>query len=370
MMTSPSGQDAATVRAAFGADFEGEVLARIEQIRIGQEAKRRIAAEDAAGLVMPRAVRLDTMLASPPGNEEWIVENLLRQGTLILVTAERKAGKTTLVLNLARSLLDGVPFLGTYQTARAQGYVVLFDFELPYRTAWRWLNAMSITNTTGLLYEGMRGRASTFNVIAPGTRAALAEQMLSAGVKIVIIDCLTPLILAHGLDENTEAGRLIEGLQALQAEAELDAVVVVHHQGWGEAERARGDSKLEGLPDDLWRLSLQDRNDPGSLREFYAYGRHADAGRCVLNYQSHQHILSADHDAPVRARGGRPPRSPLDFATEVQAVTNWLRATWDTGPFPGQQAVWARAQAENRGFHRDPVREARRRLNEAGAGQE
>jgi len=47
-----------------------------------------------------------------------------------LVVAQRKTGKTSLVLNCARSLITGEPFLGEFEVQKISGRVGILNYEM------------------------------------------------------------------------------------------------------------------------------------------------------------------------------------------------------------------------------------------------
>jgi len=52
--------------------------------------------------------------------------------------AQRKAGKTTLTLNLARALLTGEAFLGAFDVVPVVGDVAVLNFEVSGHTLAHW----------------------------------------------------------------------------------------------------------------------------------------------------------------------------------------------------------------------------------------
>jgi hypothetical protein len=346
-------------------DFAARVKDEAREIRIRREARRMVDAEDAEAARPPEPAALDVLLAEPDDDTPMIVDELARQGTVILLTAARKAGKSTVIFNLARALADGSLFLGRYRASLPDGRVGLIDFELPRDTARRWLRAMNVGHPERVEYWGMRGAAGTFAILEDTGRKLWAARLRTAGIAVLIVDCLTPLILALGLDENTEAGQLIEALKALQAEAGLAAVVAVHHEGWNGQPRARGDSKLEGLPDDLWRLRLADPDDLASAREFSAAGWHIGVAPVVLTYLPAMHTLTVNPEAGPARRGRRPAAADQ----REQMITRALEVigrVYGNSQVPGLNATWMRVRGEDGCPARMWVEEAVRRLRGGG----
>jgi transcription termination factor Rho len=69
---------------------------------------------------LPPLIRLDEFLATPDEDITYRVDQLWPVGGRVVLAAAWKAGKTTLLGNLIRALVDNQPFLGRYivQTRR------------------------------------------------------------------------------------------------------------------------------------------------------------------------------------------------------------------------------------------------------------
>lgn len=347
-----------------------EVQAGVRKAQVSQAVRQVMAADSAKGLHPPEPVSVRDLVAEPPDpRPPLIAGGLLRCGTVVLLTASRKVGKTITAHNVIMALADGGLFLGQYQADMPEGNVGIIDVELPRDTAREWLAAMPIRHPERIVYWNLRGRAATFGILDPLVLAWWASRLRREDIRVLVVDCLSPIVQALGLDENTEAGKVIEALKALQAEAALDAVILVHHHGWTE-ERGRGDSKIEGGVDDLWRLSLQDRNDPESLREFSASGRHAGVGRVVLRFDPGTRCLIADQDTEPVRRGGRPARTEEATETLILAAMAVIRQAHGANP-PGDDVVaetvrsWSRANPGQPDIPRTVIRAARRRMRDA-----
>src|SRR5262245_26622617 len=86
---------------------EAIVQARLKWLRNDREAKRRLEAEATPPLVLPPLMTLKDRLALPVSETRWRIEGWLPVDARVMLSAQYKAGKTTLVTNLIRSLVDG-----------------------------------------------------------------------------------------------------------------------------------------------------------------------------------------------------------------------------------------------------------------------
>jgi hypothetical protein len=235
---------------------------------------------------LPPLWRLDEFLAVPDEEITYRVDRLWPTGGRAILAAAWKAGKTTLLGNLIRSLVDGHAFLGAYHIEPAKR-VVLIDDELDKRTLRRWLREQEIVNTERVELVALRGSVAAFNIIDPSERARWAQHIGPSDV--LLFDCLRPVLDALGLDESHDAGRFLVAFDALLAEAGIPEAAIAHHMGHA-GERSRGDSRLRDWPDVEWRLvrdksrDVDGETDPAAARYFAAYGRDVDQPEQLLGY--------------------------------------------------------------------------------------
>lgn len=259
--------------------------AEIIRERSRRLARRVIDAEERPPGDDPEMWPLDTWLDEADVEIPWRIKDLMAAETRVLVAAQFKAGKTILVTNLLRSLVDGDSFLGKYDvTPITDGTIAALDFEMSPRQFKRWLKDQRIENRKQILAMCFRGKAASFNLLDPAIRKKWAERFRAREVRFLTLDCLRPIFDALGLDEHKDAGRFLVALDALCLEAGIRECWVVHHMGHG-GERARGDSRLRDWPDVEVRLVRQDE-DPASPRFMSAYGRDVDLPEARLDYDS------------------------------------------------------------------------------------
>lgn len=250
--------------------------------RIRNEAKRAVAAEERGSTAPPPIFTLSELLAQPDRSTPWRVADWQPRNTRVILAAQFKAGKTTLVANVIRSLCDGDPFLSRHGVTPVEGTIALLDFEMGTDQLKHWYRDQQIAHTDRILVVPMRGLASSFNILDQQVRAEWAVRL--RGVEYLVVDCLRPILDGLGLDEHHDVGVFLVALDALLAEAGIAEALVVHHMGHTN-ERSRGDSRLRDWPDVEWRLVRKD-DDPASARFIAAYGRDVDIAEQELGYDS------------------------------------------------------------------------------------
>lgn len=282
--------------------FRYRVAIAKDNLKVVRKAREEIDHEEAAEIPFPAFRPLDALLAEDIPDVDWIIEDVLPVGDKFLLSAQEKAGKTTMVVNLARSLTDGTPFLGTFPVAQDGFKVVVLDFEMTDTMLRRWYADHEIEHPERLTIVPARGAGSTFNILNEETRTKWAEMLAEVAPDVVIIDPMRPILDALGLDENHEAGRFLESVDALMREAEIPTYGVVHHMGH-DGRRARGDSAILGWPAvklDLTRLVTADDvdedddladSDAEVPRLFKVSGRDVDVPRRWIEYDSESRAL-------------------------------------------------------------------------------
>lgn len=267
-----------------------EALARM---RANQWATDRFARENGAQPVEPAFESVAALLARDIPGAKYRIEGLWPSKGKVLLTAPYKAGKTTLVGNLVRCLVDGDPFLGrpVFElgdqpggfdvTPLADGRrVALLDFEMTDLALQEWLRDQEIRNPDRALVQLMRGQG--WDPRDDVVRARWARVLREADVEILIIDPIAPVLHGLGIDENsnTEVGGLLTALDKLAAEAGVTEMLISHHTGHA-GERARGAATFLGWPNAFWEMTVDEGRD-GLRRGLSARGRDVDLAAAEL----------------------------------------------------------------------------------------
>lgn len=258
---------------------------------------------------------LDTLTAvlARPAPPRARVEQLVPWEASTLVVAQRKTGKTTLALNLARCLLTGEPFLGTLDVRPVEGRVALFNFEVAGATVARWAHDAGVPGDRFIL-ASMRGRRNPFSNRAD--RAGLAQALRSRGVETLIVD---PFGRAYAGVSQNDAGEVGAWLVDLDrfARAEVGAkdLILTAHAGWN-GERSRGSSALEDWADSIVNLT----KDEDGRRFLSAIGRDVDLEEDRLDFDHHTRTLTLSGAGSRRTAAKE--RHLDDLAVAILATVN------------------------------------------------
>jgi len=344
--------DRLSTLAATGGDIdrghERRVNEALDRERATREARKRLEAEERGPADIPPFETLAERLRRPIPITRFRIDGWLPMGGRALLAAQFKAGKTSLIANLVRSLTDGDPFLGRDRVVPIPGTVCVVDFEMSEGQLTAWYRDQRLRHPDRAILVPMRGRAGAFNIIDPAVRAAWAAHLRAHQVGVLVLDCVRPMMDALGLDEHKDGGRFLVAVDGLLAEAGIGEAVVVHHMGH-TGERARGDSRFRDWPDVEWRLVRQDGN-PSSPRFLTAFGRDVDIPEQQLTFDPVTRRITIGGGSRADAKAGE----------ALGDVVSVLKA----GPLSGRAVLRALADSD----HSDvAIRAALRRGTQIGA---
>jgi hypothetical protein len=252
--------------------------AAVRELQVKQRA-REIVAEIEAGrnpLPPPDAGTLAEMLARPD-EVRWRLDGLLPAGGRLLLSAQRKTGKSTAVGNLARSLLTGESFLGRFPVARLRGRVVVLNYEVTAGMFARWMTDIGVPPDR-LYVVNLRGAR---NLLADETgRAELVELIRAADGEVLVVDPFGRAYTGKNQNDAAEVTPWLNRLDEVADAAGITELVLVAHAGWN-GERTRGSSALEDWPDVIATMT---RDPDTDVRFLKAEGRDVEVPEDELSF--------------------------------------------------------------------------------------
>ena len=326
------GPDSGVEQTADDDRHERAIRDELERLMIRDEAHRRFEALRRPPASPWDAGTLTEQLAKPQPPAAR-VEGLIPWSASALIIAQRKTGKTTLMLNLARCLLTGADFLGR-PVRKVAGRVALLNFEVSGPQVATWADEAGVPRD-GLFVVNLRGASNPFS--DPARLAELAALLRSQRVETLIVD---PFGRAFTGESQNDAGEVQRWLVALDqfARTEVGAldVLLAVHAGWN-GERARGSSALEDWADAMFYLT---RDEDTADRYLRVEGRDVELDEDRLLYDSETRALSlAGLGSRKQAKAGRK-------ADElVEAVVSLVSRT------PGLKAGEVETHLREAGFH-------------------
>jgi len=199
-----------------------------------------------------------------------LITNLLNQGELAILTGQFDSFKSTLVLEMARSVVSGESFLGHFPM-QSTGPVLIFQKEIhPAFYDERLTNLhlpVEIGQNMFVCYQDIRFSRQMMEKLETAIRMS--------GLRLVVFDPLTNF-WQHGLEENNNVAVAQTLAPLLQLRSTGCSFVLVHHDtkpdtSTGIAGRARGASVMLNMSDtrvfidrepdaDTIRVSFKTRN--------------------------------------------------------------------------------------------------------------
>lgn len=266
-------------------DFEQAVAAELRKIRVRDEARQRYAREkEPPGASFDMGLLSD--LLNRPQEPRYRIQDVLPAEGSMLVVAQRKTGKTTLVLNLARSLLTGEPFLDKFGTRVAFGRVAVLNYEVSGQQLGRWAEEIGVP-AEGLVLVNLRGCRDPLS--HEEDRCRLASELRAHQVETLIVD---PFGRAYSGISQNDSGAVGAWLVDLDRFARSDVgareVILTTHAGWN-GERTRGSSALEDWADSIITMTM---GSDGKSRYLRGIGRDVSLDEDLLSYDSETRLLS------------------------------------------------------------------------------
>jgi len=217
---------------------------------------------------LPQLVNLDDALANPPKVPDELIEGVLRCGHKMLLTGCSKAGKSTLLMELAVSLSEGWKWLG-FKCRKTKVLYVNLEID-PASCIHRFVEIYGAMNkkfnlvahhARDVVIWNLRGHAIPLDKLVP----KLIRKIYNQGFGAVIIDPIYKVITG---DENnaSEMGQFCNQFDKLCQAAGCAAIYCHHHskgtQGYKKAmDRASGSGVFARDPDaqlDIIQLETSD----------------------------------------------------------------------------------------------------------------
>ena len=275
---------------------------------------------------------------------EYIVEELIETETLGLIFGDPGCGKSFLAVDLALSVATGTPFHGR---AVRQGAVLFIAGEGHNGLARRfaaWSNARGVPRDGVPLFKSERAAQFLDAASAQAVSNAVAVLAAQHGLpSLIIIDTLARNFGAGDENNTRDMSEFVVAVDDLKARFPGCAVIIVHHSGHSEKQRARGATALKGALDTEYRVE----KDGNLMRLVNTKMKDAEPPQDV--YFQFEQVDLGDATSAVLVAAETPervhnltPAQRLGQNTYITAAA--AQGSWEDGAF--------------RGVHRDAWRDA------------
>ena len=224
-------------------------------------------------------------LLARPNTDAWRVEGLVPAKGRLLLSAQRKTGKTTFGGNFARALLTGEPLLGRFATVKLTGRVVVLNYEVSGPTFARWMDDIGVPHL-GMYVLNLRGKR---NLLADTAgREELVSIIRAQEGEVLMVDPFGRAYTGKSQNDTAEVTPWLGMLDTVAEDAGASEVLLTAHAGWN-GERTRGSSGLEDWPD---VIAWMTRDEDSDERFFRAEGRDVDVDEDGLHFTRETRTLS------------------------------------------------------------------------------
>jgi RecA-family ATPase len=286
----------AATRRAEREKFKAAVAKRVRELRVNQEANLQIGARDGLRFSLPKAGRtLADDLDTPPRESPFSIDGLHPAGGNSLLIAQYKTGKTTLLLNLMKSLADGEPFLDRFAVAKLDGRVAFWNYELDEDMFRTWARELAIAQPENVA-EPLHLRGQRFPIWLPDVRDKAVRWLQDNEVSFLLIDPAARAMrgLVDNENDNGQIAAFTDALDELKSLSGVQDLVLATHMGRAQyaegGEQARGATRLEDWMDAGWYL----RKEPGEhgTRTLRATGRDVSVEAIDLRWNAATRVLA------------------------------------------------------------------------------
>lgn len=355
---------------------ERQIADHVRWLEVRAEAKRRFAAQ--LWLPPPYPKSLYDQLAEGAPEADYIMDDLW--SGVLQVNAHKKSGKTTLMINAARSLVTGEPFLGRFGVnVESDCRVAYLNMELPRGQFNNWLLEMDLPDAAQKRIIPYHGRES--GRLDFGNDQAvewLVRWLRDEGISIALLDPLGSFYdQPSGGDPNAAYLRWWAVLEDVVLRAGLRGVWIGHHSGFSEdaANRACGASAMMGKPDVnmTYRYQIGEgsyTDAPVDARRYLsAFGRDVDVKEFELSYHRPSRILHAT---------GRGTRADAETERQAENMRTVVAQAAAAGEKPNKGALYGLLGWETSGraamkfdkYYKHAIHEKRYVKTERGIGRE
>lgn len=233
-----------------------------------REFKRQIASEKAREY--RRALKLGPFdVETFAGVQEdltelrYRVDKLQVDNSSILIAGRRKQGKTTVALNLAKSLIDGTLLFNRFPVEQIEGTVAYWNYEMSLRQFNVWLHQADIEDHLRFVHWPLRGKH--VNLMNDDIFSFCVERLKEDETEYLFMDPWSRAIAGiAGENNNEEVRAYLERIDELKEKAGVpNLAILAHISPKSKDDMVRGASALEDWADAWWIVKRESMEATG-----------------------------------------------------------------------------------------------------------
>jgi hypothetical protein len=164
---------------------------------------------------------IDLMLNEPEDLTRWVVEDRIPAGSVCLLVAKPKVGKTTAARHLAVSIIRGDDWLGSQCELGVVWYIALEGRKADHLSHFRQFH---LTEEEGKRLQMYIGPAK------PGLMKAMMQMAGEQKPALIIVDTLQRLLQVKSMDDYAEVTKAFDPVIQCARESGA-ALLLIHHAG-------------------------------------------------------------------------------------------------------------------------------------------
>lgn len=231
-------------------------------------------------------------LELPRRERSYRIDRVMPTGGNVVLTAQFKTGKTTMVNHVVKCLADGQPFLDKYGVKPITGRIGVFNYEVDEDQYRDWLRDVGVRNTRQVSLLHLRGYR--LSVLVKHHEDRVVDWLKRHDVEVWILDPYARALAGVDENDNSGVGRFLDTLDVIKNRAGVQELLMPAHTGRYEQtpgeERARGATRLDDWPDARWLLTREKESDRRYLK---CTGRDVEEAEQALAYDIGTRALRA-----------------------------------------------------------------------------
>ena len=234
-------------------------------------------------------IQMDEYINQTGVKTKYLIESLALWESTVILFAQAKVGKTTLVFNLLRAIADEEPFLAAFTVAETNGKIGFLNYELTDDLCRTWAKRIPMSNTDRVMFWNLRGQNNPFR-----SREAMKEfaaQVQPIDIETLILDPFSGAFIGD-TNNNDEVKRFFLMLEEFKVLAGVKHLFIMVHAG-NDANKPRGATTLRDHPDAIWSITMT----RSRTRYFKAQGRDVSLEEGVLSFDEATGLLSFNRAA-------------------------------------------------------------------------
>lgn len=303
------------------ADHDAAVKERLERLLIDDEARALKSRLASAGWTPPAVASLSEALKRPRRETKYLVDGMWPAGANITVAATYKSGKTTLVIDLIRSLVNHERFGGTQGVARLEGKVCYLNFEMVSDALTEWFRSVGIKDPNQVVQVDIRDSPSPFNIADEATQEWLVGMLKEVGAQVLVIDTYSAAAAAalESENDNVATRGFLALLDQIKARSGVTELLLITHTGRESADgkvRTRGATAIDDWTDVRWMYRVDP--DDSAKRLLSAFGRDVDFEERAVGFDKETRHVSLSADAAWVEKRSELERAVLGIVTNTE----------------------------------------------------